>query len=95
MPAKKTRNHNFEVPDEDEDARINAGIDADPDTYELSEDEFRQLKPVGRPKAEVTKERVTIRLSPEVVAYFRSQGKGWQTRIDEALKAMIREDANH
>ena len=95
MPSEKTRNRNFDIPDEEENARINAGIEADPDTYELSEDEFRELRPVGRPKADVTKERITIRLSPEVVEYFRSQGKGWQTRIDEALKAMIREDANH
>ena len=44
---------------------------------------------VGRPKADVTKERVTIRLSPEVTEYFRSTGKGWQTRLDNALKEYV------
>lgn len=36
-----------------------------------------------------TKERVSIRLSPDVVAAFRATGEGWQTRIDEALKAYL------
>jgi uncharacterized protein (DUF4415 family) len=29
---------------------------------------------------------VSIRLSPEVVDYFKSEGPGWQGRIDAALK---------
>lgn len=36
-----------------------------------------------------TKERITIRLSHEVVAYFRESGDGWQTRLDDALKTYI------
>jgi uncharacterized protein (DUF4415 family) len=44
----------------------------------------------GRPKAEVTKERITIRLSPDVVAAFRASGAGWQTRIDAALKDWLK-----
>lgn len=38
-----------------------------------------------------TKERVSIRLSPDVVAAFRATGEGWQARIDEALKAYLQE----
>ena len=34
---------------------------------------------------------VSIRLSPEVVEYFKASGEGWQTRLDEALKAYIAE----
>lgn len=37
------------------------------------------------PQAAPTKERITIRLSSEVVNQFRSTGGGWQTRIDAAL----------
>lgn len=35
------------------------------------------------------KERITIRLSPEVLAHFREGGKGWQGRIDQALKEWV------
>jgi uncharacterized protein (DUF4415 family) len=31
-----------------------------------------------------------IRLSPEVVAFFKAGGKGWQTRVDEALREYIK-----
>jgi uncharacterized protein (DUF4415 family) len=49
------------------------------------------LIPRGRPKAEVTKVRVGIRLSPEVIAHFKASGDGWQTRIDAALRQFIAE----
>jgi uncharacterized protein (DUF4415 family) len=47
------------------------------------------LTPRGRPKADVTKVRVSIRLSPEVIAHFKASGDGWQTRIDAALRQFI------
>ncbi|MBR0700578.1 BrnA antitoxin family protein [Bradyrhizobium diazoefficiens] len=31
-----------------------------------------------------------IRLSPEVVKHFKSTGPGWQSRIDTALRRMIK-----
>jgi uncharacterized protein (DUF4415 family) len=40
----------------------------------------------GRPKAASRKEAINIRLSPEVLARFKATGRGWQTRIDRALK---------
>lgn len=39
----------------------------------------------GRPKAATTKVPIAIRLSPDVVAYFKATGAGWQSRIDAAL----------
>ena len=48
------------------------------------------LKPRGRPHAHVVKDRITIRLSPDVTAAFRASGDGWQTRIDAALKDWLR-----
>ena len=39
----------------------------------------------GRQKAP-TKKMVTLRLSPEVLSYFRGTGEGWQSRIDDALR---------
>jgi len=49
------------------------------------------LKPRGRPRAKYPKERINIRLSHEVVEYFKSAGDGWQTRIDAALRQFITE----
>lgn len=36
------------------------------------------------------KERITIRLSREVVEQFRSTGPGWQTRLDDALTSWVK-----
>ena len=36
------------------------------------------------------KERISIRLSPEVVTTFRASGAGWQTRLDAALKDWLK-----
>jgi len=47
----------------------------------------------GRPPAEVRKISTTLRLSPEVIEYFRAGGPGWQTRIDEALKRVVARSA--
>lgn len=81
------------LPDAAEELRIQAGIAADPDTYELLDPaiwaKMHPLAPRGRPKSEVTKERISLRLSAEVTQYFRATGKGWQTRMDEVLKAYV------
>ena len=88
MPKLKP---NTIIPTDEEDAVINAGIAADSDTYELTGAEFARLKParMGRPKAETIKTPISIRLSPEVVDYFKETGKGWQTRMDEVLKDYV------
>lgn len=43
----------------------------------------------GRPKAENSKILLSVRYSPEVVEYFKSTGKGWQTRMDEVLRNYV------
>ncbi len=35
------------------------------------------------------KERITIRLSKRVMDHFRTQGKGYQSRIDAVLRAYV------
>ena len=76
--------------DAEEESAIQAGIDADPDAPEPSDDEAKGLRRLGRPPLAVTKERITIRLSPDVVEAFRATGKGWQTRMDAALKDWLK-----
>jgi uncharacterized protein (DUF4415 family) len=50
----------------------------------------RRGRPVGT-TMDVTKVPTTIRLSPEVSAAFRATGRGWQTRIDAALKDWLKD----
>jgi uncharacterized protein (DUF4415 family) len=42
----------------------------------------------GRPllPSEVRKRRVTIMLDPDVIEHFKAGGKGWQTRVNAALR---------
>lgn len=49
-----------------------------------------QTKLRGRPKAAITKERITFHLSPDVVDAFRATGDGWQTRVDAALRDWLK-----
>ena len=41
------------------------------------------------PQKEPRKVVTTIRLDAEVVAHFKARGRGWQTRINEALRRVI------
>ena len=74
-----------------EERAINAGIARDRDTYELTDKEFEQLRPVrrGRPKSATHKIPVTVRLDPQIVEFFRAGGRGWQTRMNTALAAYV------
>ena len=76
------------LPTDEEDAAITAAAMFDPDCPIWSDEKWAKAKPYvlrGRPVAEITKKRVSIRLSPDTVTKFRATGKGWQTRIDKAL----------
>jgi len=56
---------------------------------------FREGKPVQRlprgKQRQAVKRQLTIRLNAEVVDLFRATGKGWQTRIDNALRDWLKE----
>ena len=49
-----------------------------------------KLRRVRGPNKAPTKERITIRLSPDVLQSFRDSGEGWQSRIDLALKDWLK-----
>ncbi|HEX7741177.1 MAG TPA: BrnA antitoxin family protein, partial [Sphingobium sp.] len=67
------------------------------DNPEWTKEDFAKAKPFaevfpelaasirrGRgPSKTPTKVPVSIRLSPEVVAYFKAKGPGWQSQIDD------------
>ena len=71
-------------------------VDPD-DTPELTEEFFQRadlfdgdkLVRRGRPKAATTKEPVKIRLDADVLAALRASGEGWQTRINDTLRASL------
>ena len=44
----------------------------------------------GRPKQAQTKEHVSLRLDPDVIASFKADGPGWQGRINAALRKAAR-----
>ena len=84
---------------DEEEARVQRGIAADPDNPEWTREDFKRAKPFaemfpdlaasrrGRgPQKEPTKVAVSLRLSRDVVERFKADGPGWQTRMDEALK---------
>lgn len=86
--------------DSQTDEDIHEAIAKDEDAApEMDESILNQLKPAeqlfpavvsayrrGRgPQKKAKKVPVSIRLSPEVVDYFRAKGSGWQSEIDEAL----------
>jgi uncharacterized protein (DUF4415 family) len=43
----------------------------------------------GRPVGSAKKTQTTVRITNEVLAFFRASGRGWQTRMDEALKKYV------
>ncbi|MEO5369285.1 MAG: BrnA antitoxin family protein [Magnetococcus sp. DMHC-1] len=67
---------------------IAQGIANDPDTYELPDQEWAELRPqahIGYEYSSTKDDRVSIFLSREVVERFRASGAGWQTRMDAVL----------
>ncbi|MBF0153601.1 MAG: BrnA antitoxin family protein [Magnetococcales bacterium] len=78
------------MPTPEEDEAIARGIALDPDTYEPTTEEIMAMRPLrGRPVATDKKILLSVRYSPDVVAYFRATGPGWQTRMNEALEEWV------
>ncbi|PQV50986.1 BrnA antitoxin family protein [Paraburkholderia sp. BL21I4N1] len=84
----------LELPTPDEDAAINRGIAADPDTYEVSDEDFKKMKRLGtrgRPRLESPKVLLSVRYDADVVEAFKATGDGWQTRMNDALRDWLKE----
>ena len=52
--------------------------------------ELQRKLGVRGPQKTPTKERITIRLSRDVVERFRATGDGWQSRVDGALQDWLK-----
>ena len=92
MP-KATPRRVIRMPSLKENAKILAAAKADPDAQPLTKRQLAAMVPLrsvrGRPKSENKKLLVSVRYSPEVVAYFKSTGEGWQTRMDGVLRKYV------
>ena len=84
---------------DEEERRIQAAIDADPDNPEWTEEDFARARPFaevfpelaasirrGRPPVPNPKKQVTLRIDTDVVERFRAGGPGWQSRMNAALR---------
>lgn len=81
------------MPTVEEDRAITAAAKSDPDAQPLTPKQLKTMVPLkalrGRPKSENKKLLVSVRYSPEVVAYFKSTGEGWQTLMDSVLRKYV------
>ncbi len=81
------------MPTAAEDRRITAAARSDPDNPPLTPAQLKAMVPMrtlrGRPKSDNPKLLVSVRYSPEVIAYFKGTGPGWQARMDGVLKAYV------
>ena len=51
---------------------------------------FERMRGQRGPQKAPTKERVGLRLDPDVIAHFRATGPGWQSRINEVLTKHVK-----
>jgi len=88
MQIKTKSGRTLILPTPEEDTQITAAALSDPDNLPLTDSELSQFKRGrGRPLGSGKKEQVTLRLDAEILEQFRATGNGWQTRINDALRA--------
>jgi uncharacterized protein (DUF4415 family) len=84
-----------------EEAAIQAQIASDADASEATDAELALAKPFGaafpdlmesirrgrgRPAIANPRKQISLRLDGDVIEKFKSTGKGWQSRVNEALR---------
>lgn len=91
--SKISKRPTIHMPTVEEDKAITAAAKSDPDAQPLTPKQLKAMVPIralrGRPKSENKKLLVSVRYSPEVVAYFKSTGEGWQSRMDGVLRKYV------
>jgi len=91
--SKISKRPTIRMPATEEDKAITAAAKSDPDAQPLTPKQLKAMVPIralrGRPKSDSKKLLVSVRYSPEVVAYFKSTGEGWQSRMDGVLRKYV------
>jgi uncharacterized protein (DUF4415 family) len=91
--SKTSKRPAVRMPTAKEDKAITAAAKSDPDAQPLTPKQLKAMVPIralrGRPKSTTTKQLVSVRYSPEVLAYFKSTGEGWQSRMDGVLRQYV------
>ena len=91
--SKVSKRASVAMPSTQDDKVITAAAKADPDAQPLTPKQLKSMVPIralrGRPKSASTKQLVSLRYSPEVLAYFKSTGEGWQSRMDRVLREYV------
>ena len=74
-----------------EEAKWSTGVLVKGGGYEAVRKAMAAKRKPGQrgPQVAPTKQLVSMRYSPEVLAFFKSGGAGWQSRMDEALKQWV------
>jgi uncharacterized protein (DUF4415 family) len=69
------------------DAKITAAIAADPDWAEFEPIDWGKAEVVVPPK----KQAISIRLDQDLIEFFKTQGPGYQRRINAVLRSFMKE----
>jgi uncharacterized protein (DUF4415 family) len=74
-----------------EEAKWNTGVMVNGGGYQAVRQALAEKRKPGQrgPQVAPTKQLVSVRYSPEVLAYFKASGAGWQSRMDDALKQWV------
>ena len=83
---------------DEREAEIQGMIASDPDAPEATDKQIAKAKPFlevfphlvkrgpGRPPVESPRKHISLRLDADVIEKFKATGKGWQSRINDALR---------
>ncbi len=81
------------IPTAQEDAIITAAALSDPDAIPFTDAQWEAVKPlvrIGRPRVTTPKVPTTIRFDADVLAALKASGKGWQTRVNQAVREWVK-----
>ena len=70
------------------DEDIIRAVEGDPDARLLGKEDLKKMRRRGSQKVRA-KDHITIRLDHEIVDFFKAQGKGWQTKVNDILHEYI------